>query len=204
MVAAAALLTLLGLHAIDANSVIFVDVNPPDPSEADPIEMVVSGDLPYPCFELSSSHVIAGNIIQVTVEATPFGQYCAAVITPFSVREPVGVLPAGSYTAQASVYITRMCSPCIAETTFEIEPAPTSSAARCREQRQMETGNQPRPSWGRGPRDSSDFPDTSDDQTVLEPRRHEGDRRSVPVPAAECARVPLLPQRQHPLQVHVP
>jgi len=119
-----------GTPAAEASS-ITITVSPANPTEVDAIEITVAGDLPNPCFDISSSHTVDGAFIDVTVQATPFGEVCIQVISDFSATEAIGQLPAGEYLVQATVHIPccTPCnpSPCIESTTFQVQPSAPDS-----------------------------------------------------------------------------
>ncbi len=124
----------LAVTAIDsttyAGDSIVLSVVPMAPTEADAVTIEVTGSLPTPCYDVSSSHVLAGDSIYVTVDVVPVGTHCVQVVSSFSVSEEVGQLANGSYSVQAIVNIP-CCfpcspSPCVESTTFEVGgPTPT-------------------------------------------------------------------------------
>ena len=105
-----------------------LSVVPIAPTEAHAVTIEVSGSLPNPCHEVSSSHVLTGNSILVTVDIVPVGFICELIVVSFSVSEEVGQLPNGSYFVEATVNSPYPCdpSPCVQTTTFEVGgPTPT-------------------------------------------------------------------------------
>lgn len=104
---------------------ISVSVLPIAPTEADAVTIEVTGSLPTPCHEVSSSHVITGNSILVTVNIVPVGEFCIQVLASFSVSEEVGQLIIGSYFVQTIVH-SPCCFPCpptcVETTTFDVTP----------------------------------------------------------------------------------
>ena len=112
-----------------------ITVEPATPTVADVITITVEGELPVPCFDISSSHSRAGNVIEITVDAVRFGEACAFVITSFSVAEEIGRLPAGAYEVVATAYkpfpFSCIHSPCSVGTTFEVASFPIGSVDLC-------------------------------------------------------------------------
>ena len=121
--------TTIGSTTHAGNSIV-LSVVPPARTEADAVRIEVTGSLPTPCYDVSSSHVLTGNSIVVTVDIVPVGTHCILVVGSFSVSEEVGQLANGSYSVQATVNVP-CCypcdpSPCVLTTTFEVGgPTPT-------------------------------------------------------------------------------
>ena len=116
-----------------AGSSISVLVTPMAPTEADAVAIEVAGDLPNACYEVSSSHVVTGTSILITVDIVSTGGFCALVLGYFSASEEIGQLAAGSYFVQAIVNVP-CCfpcspSPCVETTTLEVAGLPVGGIA---------------------------------------------------------------------------
>jgi hypothetical protein len=95
-------------------------------TEADTVTVEVAGTLPVPCFDVSSSYVLTGTTILVTVDVVPVGDFCVQVLSSFNVSEEVGQLVNGSYFVEANVSYLCGLSPCVETTTFDVA-GPTST-----------------------------------------------------------------------------
>ena len=73
---------------------------PAAPTEADIVTILVSGALPHPCFDISSSHTRNGELISITVVGAENAEVCVTMVSEFNVAEVIGQLPAGDYTAE--------------------------------------------------------------------------------------------------------
>lgn len=114
-----------GSSASHPSSALRVTVQPPEPTEADSLEITVEGPLPTPCFEVGSSHILSDSAIDITINANPVGEGCVLVLGYFSVTEKVGSLARGAYSVQ--ITLNSPCCfpcnppPCVETTTFEVQ-----------------------------------------------------------------------------------
>jgi len=86
-------------------------VAPPDATTAETVRITVSGEFGKPCFEIESFSAVVENTVAIHVTITPEPVLCAAVITPWSVTEEIGRLPAGEYQVTATIDAP-CCFPC--------------------------------------------------------------------------------------------
>jgi len=83
----------------------YVIVQPPQPTEADEISIVVGGVWSDSCIPRYYYHSIQGNTIVIyAVAGAPPGVVCAMVITAWEFATPVGHLSAGSYTVELRIF----------------------------------------------------------------------------------------------------
>jgi hypothetical protein len=82
----------------------YVIVQPPQPTEADEVSIVVGGLWGDSCIPQYYYHAIYGNTIVIyAVAGPPPGVACAPVITPWEFTTHIGFLPAGSYTVELRI-----------------------------------------------------------------------------------------------------
>ena len=82
----------------------YVIVQPPQPTEADEISIVVGGMWGDSCAPQYYYHAIYGNTLVIyAVAGPPPGVACAPVITPWEFATHIGYLPAGSYTVELRI-----------------------------------------------------------------------------------------------------
>ena len=83
----------------------YVIIQPPQPTEADEISIIVGGVWADSCIPQYDDHSIYGNTIVIsTVADAPPGVACATVITPWEFATHIGLLPAGSYTVEFRIF----------------------------------------------------------------------------------------------------
>ena len=72
-------------------------INPYDPTTEEDVSITFAWSLSEPCYEVYSSHTILGTSIVIDITQTRNSGYCIQVITPTSITEDIGRLPAGIY-----------------------------------------------------------------------------------------------------------
>jgi len=83
----------------------YVVIQPPQPTEADEIYIVVGGMWTNSCIPRYYYHSIYGNSVMIyAVADAPPGVFCAMVITAWEFATSVGHLPAGSYTVELRIF----------------------------------------------------------------------------------------------------
>ena len=93
----------------------YVIVQPPQPTEADEISIIVGGMWANSCIPQYYYHSIHGNTIVIyAVADAPPGVFCAMVITSWEFTTHIGHLPAGSYTVELRIFSLWgwECPPC--------------------------------------------------------------------------------------------
>lgn len=83
----------------------YMIIQPPQPTEADEITVIVGGEWGYSCAPRYHSHFIVGNTIVIDAVAdAPPDVYCLTVLTPWEFATNIGQLPIGSYTVMLRIY----------------------------------------------------------------------------------------------------
>jgi hypothetical protein len=92
----------------------YVIVQPPQPTEADEISIIVGGMWANSCIPRYYYHSTQGNTIVIyAVADAPPGVFCAMVITPWEFTTHIGHLTAGNYTVELRIFSLwgRECPP---------------------------------------------------------------------------------------------
>lgn len=116
-----------------------IRVDPPTPTAADRIRITASGGYANPCFEIASSHTVAGNRVVISVAITPLNVICIQVLGSWTVTADIGSLAPGEYVVEVVVSAPG-CSWCgdqpgrlagfrVAPGTAEEEPEPVPEFA---------------------------------------------------------------------------
>ena len=88
----------------------YVIIQPPQPTEADEISVIVGGVWADSCIPQYDYHSSYGNTIAIfAVADAPPGVACATVITPWEFATHIGRLPVGSYTVELRIFSLRGC-----------------------------------------------------------------------------------------------
>ena len=83
----------------------YVIVEPPQPTEADEVSIIVGGVWASSCIPQYYYHSIYGNTLVIyAVADAPPGVACATVMTPWEFTTHIGHLPAGSYTVEFRIF----------------------------------------------------------------------------------------------------
>lgn len=84
----------------------YMIIQPPQPTEADEITIIVGGEWGYSCAPRYLAHSIIGEdtIEFEAVADAPPDYFCLTVITPWEFATYVGQLPVGSYTVVLRIY----------------------------------------------------------------------------------------------------
>jgi len=104
-----------------------IAIEPSAPTEADLIQITITGVLPVPCYHVKSGHSVSDNVIEIIVSAQSLGGICVQVIWFYEVTEEIGSLPAGTYTVEAHVPCFWYQPPCVDAAEFTVRPAATVS-----------------------------------------------------------------------------
>jgi FlgD Ig-like domain len=80
-----------------------ITIVPALPTTADSIEIIVCGEWGSSCPKVSYSHAVWGNTILIQGCITPAAQICLTVITSWSIKVPIGKLPAGTYMVDVNI-----------------------------------------------------------------------------------------------------
>ena len=135
----------------EASGGLSITVEPTVATEADVIEVTVKGTLPYPasCYDISSSHVLIGNTIEITVQVVPVGVVCTPVLGVLSATEEIGRLPVGVYQVEATATIC-LPPPCSVTATFTVVSGSVGGIAELPEAngRDLQTADSSRPAPG--------------------------------------------------------
>lgn len=115
---------LLGLATSGWSTIATV---PEVPTTSDVVTIVVSGQFGNPCFRIQSKHERQDGTIRVYVIIVPRGEACPAVITPWQIKEVVGILPAGEYFMKAHMTVAATASfpetrSWVEEASFSVQP----------------------------------------------------------------------------------
>lgn len=94
--------TVLGAMCILKRSE-HMEVQPPCPDSDDNIRVLLSGEFGNACPQLSPAVSIDGPNMHISGTITSSGEFCSSVVTPWTVEHEIGVLPAGTYTATATI-----------------------------------------------------------------------------------------------------
>ena len=80
-----------------------IGIQPPNPTEEDIVQVIVSGEWGNSCPVVTHEHNLAGNTIEISafVNSEP-GIGCLDVVTPWSFVEEIGALPAGAYRVEVT------------------------------------------------------------------------------------------------------
>ena len=121
-----------------------VTVEPPAPTEEDPISITVEGTMWMTC-PVTSFHSLSKNFIMISVSVPP-GSYCLAIPGAFSVTEEIGRLAAGSYQVKAYCGL----SPCFGSKTLIVTSSSVGGIAELPEvaETALEAGDSSGPSAG--------------------------------------------------------
>jgi hypothetical protein len=101
-----AVFTWLTISAAQADTSLqkgLISVVPASPTTADSIEIIVCGEWGSSCPLVSYSHATLGNTIFIQGCITPAAQICLTVITSWSIKAPIGKLPAGTYKIDVNI-----------------------------------------------------------------------------------------------------
>lgn len=79
-------------------------IEPGAATTSDPITITLGGDWPDACIPDSCCTVVSDDAVCVNVFMGDAGSGCPTVVTPWSLSEAVGALPAGAYVVKAAVY----------------------------------------------------------------------------------------------------
>lgn len=83
----------------------YVVIQPPQPTTADEISIIVGGVWADSCVPQYYYHSIPENTIVIyAVADAPPGYVCAMVITPWEFAVHIGNLPVGSYTIELRIF----------------------------------------------------------------------------------------------------
>lgn len=100
------------LAPVITNADININIEPPMPTTLDDVRVIVSGVNSDPCFNISSSHKIVGNNVEVSVNIVELdADSCLQVLTPWAAIEDLGQLPQGEYEVTATIE-SPCCFPC--------------------------------------------------------------------------------------------
>lgn len=87
-----------------------MSIQPPQPTEADEVSIIVGGVWADSCIPQYDYHSIYGNTIVISAVAdAPPGVACATVITLWEFTTHIGHLPVGSYTMELHIFSLRGC-----------------------------------------------------------------------------------------------
>jgi hypothetical protein len=83
----------------------YVIVQPPQPTAADAISIIVGGMWSDSCIPQYHYHSICGNtiVIYAVVDVPPYVA-CATVMSPWEFTTPIGHLPVGNYTVELRIF----------------------------------------------------------------------------------------------------
>ena len=79
-----------------------VEIIPPNPTSADTVEIILSGQWPDSCIPTGSTALVSGeNVFFDVLSNTAIMMPCALVVTPWRQSQTVGPLPSGTYNLYA-------------------------------------------------------------------------------------------------------